>query len=101
MKNDQPSIKQKYDIYTILYKEQYRLKLGFFPLILSKASLVIGVVCYFLFEGQNCFLAYGALLVLYYKAMFNLTKDGQQLSSFVYVYLAKFNKILRYKKCRK
>lgn len=98
--NNEPN-KRKYDIYTILYKEQYRLKLGFLPLILSKGSLVIAIASYWFFDGQSVFLAYGVLLLLYYKAIFNLTKDGNQLSSFVYVWLAKLNKTLRTKKQKK
>lgn len=101
MKNEQPTTKKKYDIYTILYKEQYRLKLGIIPLVLSKISIIAGVVCFYYFDLQNAFFIYGILLITYYKFAFNQTKDGQQLDSFVYVWLAKFNKVLRAKKQHK
>lgn len=85
----------KINIDTILYKEQFRLKLGLLPLIFSKASIVVLLFCFLSFDTLQAPLVYGILMMLYYKFFFNKTRDGYQMDNMVYKILSDFNTSLR------
>ncbi|RDU61839.1 hypothetical protein [Helicobacter sp. MIT 14-3879] len=85
----------KFNIDIILYKEQFRLKLGLIPLLLSKASIIVLILCILLFDMVKVPVFYGMLMMLYYKFLFNKTRDGYQMDNVLYQALSDFNKSLR------
>lgn len=87
----------KFNIDTILYKEQFRLKLGLIPLLLSRASIIVLISCCIVFDTIKIPVAYGMLMMLYYKFLFNKTRDGYQMDNFLYKFISNFNKTLRSK----
>lgn len=82
---------------TILYKEQFRLKLGLTSLVFSKVSIITFIVCFIFFDELKFLVAYGMLMILYYKFIFNKTHDGDQMDNIVYNFLSKLNTTMRNK----
>ncbi|PAF46598.1 hypothetical protein BKH41_08825 [Helicobacter sp. 12S02232-10] len=92
---------EKINIHDVLYKNQFRLKLGIKPLLLSRASFILFAFAYFLFDGINFLLTYSVSMLLYYKFFYSLTRDGYQYDVFGYLIFIMFIKKIREKRRKK
>ncbi|MDR1285385.1 MAG: hypothetical protein LBJ88_04205 [Campylobacteraceae bacterium] len=84
------------DIYNTLYKEQFRLKLGFTYLLASGWALCFLVVIVFMnmsLEKSASIYIFG--LTLIYKYVFSMTRDGFHYEPFFYKKLSKLLHIIR------
>lgn len=84
------------DIHNIIYKEQFRLKLGFDYLLASSWAIGLLVAMIFLdmnVEKTGSIYIFG--LVVIYKYLFNYTRDGYYYEPIVYKQLSKLMKKIR------
>lgn len=84
------------DVHTILYKEQFRLKLGFDYLLASGWAIIFLIVIILLdmnLEKAGSIYIFG--LIMIYKYVFNYTRDGYYYEPIVYKYLSILMKKIR------
>lgn len=84
------------DMHTILYKEQFRLKLGFDYLLASGWAIALLVVMIFLdmsMEKTGSIYLFG--LIIIYKYVFNYTRDGYYYEPIIYKYMSKLMRKIR------
>jgi hypothetical protein len=84
------------DIYNILHKEQFRLKLGFTYLLASGWSigfLAVIILINMSLEKSASIYIFG--LVIIYKYVFSMTRDGFYYEPFFYKKFSKFMHIIR------
>lgn len=94
--NDKELI-EKHKIYNILYKEQYRLKLGIPYLLATQANFILLIIAFIIFHFKYATLdiimaCYIACMVIYYRAFFHYTKDGHQNRIFIFRVASNFMK---------
>lgn len=86
---------RKKRILNVIYKEQYRLKLGVIYLICTKFNLLALATFYLVHKGGLAFdfaaLLYLSTITIYYKFVFGLTRDGRHFDSFVLKFLSELN----------
>lgn len=97
-------LREKHKIYNILYKEQYRLKLGIVYLLGTQANFIALIVVFLAIKSEYTTLdiittCYMIFMLVYYRAFFNYTKDGHQNRIFMFKIVSDFirrvNKKLR------
>jgi hypothetical protein len=84
------------DIYPIIYKEQFRLKLGFTYLLASGwaiAFLAVIVLMDMSIDKASSIYLFG--MVIIYKYLFGLTRDGYYYEPFFYKRFAKLMSTIR------
>jgi hypothetical protein len=84
------------DTYNILYKEQFRLKLGFTYLLASGWSICLLVVIFLMdmsIDKSASVYIFGLILV--YKYIFSMTRDGFYYEPFFYKKLSKIMNAIR------
>lgn len=84
------------DVHTILYKEQFRLKLGFDYLLASGWAIGFLVALVFLdmsVEKTGSIYIFGLMII--YKYVFGYTRDGYYYEPIIYKLLSKFMKKIR------
>ena len=86
---------RKKRILNIIYKEQYRLKLGVVYLVCTGFNILALLIFYLIHKSGLAFdftaLIYMATITIYYKFVFNLTRDGRHFDSFVLKFLSELN----------
>lgn len=101
--NDKELI-EKHKVYNILFKEQYRLKLGIPYLLGTRANFIalimVFLATYFKYATLDIIATcYIVFMIIYYRAFFNYTKDGHQNRIFIFKavsdFMRRINKKLR------
>lgn len=86
---------RKKRILNVIYKEQYRLKLGVVYLICTGFNIFALAIFYLVHKGGLALdftaLIYLATITIYYKFLFGLTRDGRHFDSFALKFLSELN----------
>lgn len=94
--------KNKEYLNEILYKQQFKLKLSIYYLLLSAVS-ILTIFVLLLFMDFSFFIGisiYTAIITIYYKFFFAYTREGKQYEVFGYKLLGEFYSKI-YKKIEK
>lgn len=86
---------RKKRILNVIYKEQYRLKLGVVYLVCTGFNILALLIFYLIHKSGLAFdftaLIYMATITIYYKFVFNLTRDGRYFDSFMLKFLSELS----------
>ena len=89
----------KYDVYDILYKEQFKIKLPLTKYVFSMQNIIILLLSYLFSDSFLSFCIPYILLSLFaYRFFFSLTRNGEQFDIFVLKRLGILARKIRLKK---